>query len=259
MKIYVVTHKKVNNKLPKNYSFMQVNALKNGKAYDLTDADYEDNISLKNPYYCELTAAYSIWKNDKENDIVGLVHYRRFFIKNRLFTSYKHYLSEKQIRKDLERYDFISTKLYTMAYTNKEHLINPVYEKDFNLLRETISEVCSDYLEDFDNVMMDNKSYLLNMFITKKKNWDQYYGWLFNIFDALEPKVDMTGYTDREKRLYGFLSERLFTVYIVHHSLSVKSYPCVIVGESKFKILRQKIAKKFKVLKYNKQNKKVQE
>lgn len=252
MKIYVVTHKKVNQKIPKNYTYIQVNALNNEKIYDCTDADYEDNISLKNPFYCELTAAYSIWKNDYENEIVGLVHYRRFFVKNRLFTSYKHYLSEKQICKDLGKYDFIATKLYTMNCTNKEHLIDPVYEKDYNILRETISEVCGEYLEDFDRVMMDNKSYLLNMFITTKKNWDQYYKWLFSIFDAMEPKVDMTGYTTNEKRLYGFLSERLFTVYVLHHHISVKSYPCVIIGESKLRILRQKIVKKFKVSKFKK-------
>lgn len=255
MKIYVVTHKKVNNKLPKNYSFMQVNALQNGKYYDYTDADYEDNISLKNPYYCELTAAYSIWKNDHENDVVGLVHYRRFFVKNRVFTSYKHYLSEKQINKDLKKYDFIATNLYISPCTNKDHLIESIHEKDFNLLRNTISEICNEYLETFDKVMMDNKSYLLNMFITKKENWDKYYEWLFKIFDAMEPKVDMTGYTDNEKRLYGFLSERLFTVYVYYHHFKVKSYSCVIVGESKLRILRQKIIKKFKVFKYKKSQK----
>ena len=60
MKIYVVTHKKVDNPIPKNYEFIQVNAKKNGKIYDLTDDSAEDNISIKNPNYCELTASYYI-------------------------------------------------------------------------------------------------------------------------------------------------------------------------------------------------------
>lgn len=37
-----------------------------------------DNISAKNPYYCELTGIYYAWKNIPA-EYLGLVHYRRYF------------------------------------------------------------------------------------------------------------------------------------------------------------------------------------
>lgn len=50
-----------------------------GALYD----NVEENIAEKNPYYCELTALYWVWKNIPHNyDNIGLCHYRRMFTKS---------------------------------------------------------------------------------------------------------------------------------------------------------------------------------
>lgn len=53
-----------------------------GKAVSLQNLDMigdntGDNISRKNPIYCEMTAMYWAWKNLKDCDYIGLCHYRR--------------------------------------------------------------------------------------------------------------------------------------------------------------------------------------
>lgn len=41
--------------------------------------DTGDNISIKNPQYCEMTAHYCIWKNIHDTKYSGVCHYRRIF------------------------------------------------------------------------------------------------------------------------------------------------------------------------------------
>ncbi len=241
MKIYVVTHKPVDYPLPENYEYFQVNAKNNPVFCALNDAVGKDEISEKNPNYCELTAAYWIWKNDVQNDIVGLMHYRRFLTTNRFSSSPKKYLKADKIERLLDKYDFVSTKLYVAPTTVKEHLQVSVREKDLNLLRGVIARLYPDYLPVYDGVLAGKKSYLLNIFICKKKLWNEYYSWLFSIFGELEKEVDMTGYSTQEQRLYGYLSERLFTVYVAKNGYKVKSYPTHTVGISKWSMFIDKI------------------
>ncbi|MBQ0066990.1 MAG: DUF4422 domain-containing protein [Phascolarctobacterium sp.] len=49
-----------------------------GNEKDVVGDNSGDNISIKNPFYCELTGLYWAWKN-LNCDYIGLSHYRRYF------------------------------------------------------------------------------------------------------------------------------------------------------------------------------------
>lgn len=247
--IYVVTHKVIDDKLPNNYNYILVNANSKDNPYKYGDNTL-NNISYKNPNYCELTAGYWIWKNDKESDIVGLAHYRRLLTTNKFSNNVKSYVNEKNIEKDLKKYDFIATKMHKEKTKIKEHILKGnVRIQDLEKLEESIKEVYPDYIDTFNKVMNSKKSYLLNVMICKKSYFDNYYEWLFNIFDNLEKKVDMTGYNIQEQRLYGYLSERLFTVYVLKNKFKVKSYPIHTVGSSVMGMIVDKVLLKLGIRK----------
>lgn len=242
MKVYVVTHKPCSNPLPPDYEYFQVNAAKNEVFCPLNDAIGSDNISEKNENFCELTAAYWIWKNDKTNDIVGLAHYRRFLTTNRFSSNVKYYITSAKAEKLLKKYDFITTKEYKTVKTIREHFLEEVLrEKDLDTLREVIKDVCPQYLGSYDAIMSGRKTHLLNMFICRKKEWDDYYSWLFSVLDELEKRVDLTGYNSVQRRFYGYLGEFLFAVYLRQNNCRVKCYPVHIVGENKFSTAVRKV------------------
>ena len=82
--IIIATHKKYQMPADKMYLPVHVGA-EGKKDSDGNDLDLGyvkdntgDNISLKNPSFCELTGLYWAWKN-VDSDYVGLAHYRRHF------------------------------------------------------------------------------------------------------------------------------------------------------------------------------------
>ena len=188
--------------------------------------DTGDNISEKNSSYCELTGLYWIWKNSTA-DIIGLAHYRRYFSK----WKFGKRLERKDIEEILKDYDIILPKksnvLFGSVYEDYDHW-NHI--KDLDLCEDVIKEQCPEYLENYYNVVNGNTLYGFNMFIAKKELIDPYCEWVFPIIAEVEKRVDMTGYTDYHKRLYGFLTERLFDVWMDKQNLKVKESDLKLKG-----------------------------
>ena len=78
IKVIIATHKDYDMPKDKMYLPLQVRAKINEAIGFRRDDSYKDNISDKNPSFCELTGLYYAWKHIKA-DYIGLVHYRRHF------------------------------------------------------------------------------------------------------------------------------------------------------------------------------------
>ena len=210
-RMYVMTHKKICEIPEKNYIPLQVG--KKGKEnFGYIGDDTGDNISEKNPFYCELTGMYWIWKN-VQCDIVGICHYRRFFGKNQKL------MKSNDMEKALKKYDILIPKTLTTNEENVyEHYAVRHHSKDLDLCREVIEEKYPEYLAAFDYTMLTNLISMGNMWITHKGIYDSYCEWLFGILFEVEKRIDLSTYEDYQKRVFGFLSERLFRVWLIMQS-----------------------------------------
>ncbi len=59
------------------------------------------------------------------------------------------------------------------------------------------------------------------MFVMDKENFNKYCEWIFSILFELEKRIDILNYDNYQKRIFGFLSERLFNVWIVKNQKTV--------------------------------------
>ncbi len=213
-RIFIVTHIEPKFNKLSNYHFLKVG---DGNF----EAEFNDkgvnNISDRNSLYSELTGLYWIWKNYKCNqtDIVGIVHYRRALSSfNWIDILFKKPLSIKDIQDDLQSVDIIIPL--------KEHFplgIYKQYEKkhfieDLNLCLDYLKS--SNYLsnESIDTLLSKKYATMYNMMICRKEILDRYCEWLFPILFKVEKEISFKGRSGYQTRALGFLSERLFNIWL---------------------------------------------
>ncbi len=218
--IYVITHKPIDGLgLPRHYRKLFVGAkrLSVQEKASLQDYDFDDsgiNISDKNSNYCELTGLYWIWKN-QQGEYVGISHYRRFFEERGALLPMG---KAKEILKDA---DMIVARRQWVEGNVKAQFERFHSKEDLALARRVIQEKYPDYVGSFDQAMSKCFLFSFNMMVCRKELFDQYCAWLFDILETCEARVDLAGYDAYQKRIFGFLSERLLMVWLLRHGLKV--------------------------------------
>ena len=267
IEIFVATHKKINIALPSYCIPIQVNAEKNGKWEGYRhDNDSQDNISLKNNSYCELTALYEMWKNCNA-DIQGLFHYRRFLtgrdevsIRNENLVGYvgkrsgawaaKHIITENEMEMFLEKSDVIVPMLsMPFPFTVYEDLQRFVYEDDIQKMVKTVETLYPEYSDALHETLNGTRISYCNMFIARKNFVNEYCTWLFEILKAIEPYIKLDSYDTNHQRIFGYYAEVLMNVYIRRNSLKTKEVYMVETtgrqGLSAFKLRMRQIGNSF--------------
>jgi hypothetical protein len=241
IKIFICAHKEV--PLPQHPYFLPVQA---GAALHDPIPGYQpdsegENISTKNQHFCELTCHYWVWKNLKGIDIVGLNHYRRYFDFTRKwpqFSADKHFIPTDDFLKQeyqfpdleaiLKKYDIILPIARHWRVSNTQQYSDYHIAKDWEMLRQIIKERSPQYMPAFEKTMdHSNKAVGYNMFITHWKHFDAYSGWLFDILFEVERRVPPID-DPVQSRIYGYMSERLISVFCEHHHLHIKHVPLIM-------------------------------
>ena len=229
IKIIVAVHKEYWMPLDSVYLPLFVGAIgKNDIHYQRDDEG--ENISYKNPFYCELTGLYWAWKN-MEDDYIGLVHYRRYFaglrrrpgidVRNRILSGDEcaQILKNTDIIVPRKRYYFIETLYSHYAHTH--------YGEHLDAAREILQQYYPDYLDEFDHCMKQRGGHMFNMMIMKRELLDEYCQWLFFILRKLEEVIDYRNYNSFQARLFGRISELLFNVWLSKKKYAYSTLPVV--------------------------------
>ncbi len=214
--------------------------------------DGGENISEKNRTFCELTCLYWAWKNLKEADAVGLCHYRRYLAgtgtgtgtgsrgkakehpaflnaegKDRAFQKKAaRILSAPEAEALLQTVPVLLPKKRNYYIeTGYSQYVHAHHEEDLLATRSILEERCPEFTAAFDRTLSRTKGHRFNMFVMRRDLLERYCGWLFDILFALEERLDISGYSDYDRRVFGFVAERLLDVWLETEQIPYRELP----------------------------------
>lgn len=174
----------------------------------------KENIDILNPWYCEITALYYLWKH-YDSDIMGLDQYRKAFI-----------LNDSQIAKILKYKDIIIHSTNEESNTRLWWLEKWGFTSCCQKMYAIIKYLYPDCAEHYINALQAYKSCQHNMFICNRKTFNLYCNWLFSILDLFNDSFDLKQMPLRSLALV--LELTALNTFIVYYKLKVYNAPVKI-------------------------------
>lgn len=253
MPIYIVSHLRLKRPFDKDFRVIYVGPLSGPSSPDdfaVTDAIQAPHIAGKNKSFCELTALYQMLNLHpaSKDELIGLVHYRRPFVQgskwlgrmiritqkskftrgisNTLLANYS--LTQSKAAVLLKDHDVIVPMPVQLKTSVEERYLQMHVASDWEKLKRIVEVQQPDYLTAFEQLANARSMYLYNMFVGRTELMHRYAKWLFPILESLETQIDLSGRDNFQQRVFGFLAERLFNVYLIKHTeLKVLHLPVI--------------------------------
>lgn len=187
-------------------------SLNNIREKFIVDEKHEgDNIDFLNPWYCELTGLYYLWmqRGDVE-EIVGLEHYRRYFINK----NSNNILEESEIEdllKDCDvicrKYDFGRNTPYSMLFSK----LRPHVDKFTECIEDR------KFAEWYKHELQNSHDFCqCNMFICRRKLMNAYCEMLFNTLAKMPLEFKNC------PRSIGYIGEFFMGFWFKYHNYKIK-------------------------------------
>ncbi len=197
------------------YLPVRVGAALEGGAWELPPHfardDAGENISGRNPRYCELTALYWGWKN-LDCEYLGLAHYRRHF----RGAGPRRTMTAAELDAALEKAPVLVTRPRDYRIeTVESHYAHTFDGAHFDAMRATLAERQPEFADAFERVLSGTRLHICNMAVMRRDVLDEYCTWLFDVLFSCEERIDFSGMTPFEERVMGRLAERLLDTWLL--------------------------------------------
>ena len=189
-----------------------------------------DQIAEKNETFCELTALYWGWKN-LQADALGLCHYRRYpgSPRRKAGTVKERLLSTEEVEALLKQADVIlPPKRHYWIETRESQYAHAHHAQDLKCVEQILRERYPAYLEAWRRMLQSRSGHICNLFVMRRELLNQYCDWLFDILFEAEKRLDISKYEPKDRRVFGYLGERLLDVWIEKNGLRTVEVPLVV-------------------------------
>ncbi|WP_026766438.1 DUF4422 domain-containing protein [Selenomonas ruminantium] len=184
-------------------------ALTNERIADVLDST-GDNISIRNPHYCEMTAFYWMWKN-ADADYLGLCHYRRHWVDLDKIVSL---LQTGNIDAILPLPTLCEHSVY------QDYLLKHI-PTVWKPMMDVLAEMSPEYYEAAKEIFQGRIFYASNMCILSRMVLDDLCKWMFPIVGEVEQRVGDIN-DPYFNRYGGFCTERLITLYFLYNKHKIR-------------------------------------